>query len=957
MIQTIRVVAQQACDPKGEATRLEVNRLLGRDPGPVRTVKVYRLEGVDATAAQIVATRLLTDSVSELSTVNSLRVTGGSHVREVAYKPGVMNPEAASVVRAVRDLGYPDLVAADSSTEYHFLGDMTDTEVMLVLGRLLVNKTTQRVVTEEPETLLISGEPGRTNTVPIRELSDDALMALSKDKLFLNLEEMLVIRNYFRGLGRDPTDMELEVIAQTWSEHCCHKTFRARIKMDGVEHAPLIEQLMQASEGREDIVISSFDDNSGVMSFYDGWAICGKVETHNSPSAVEPYGGAATGSGGVFRDIMGTGQGARTILSTNVFCLAPWTLPQEHLPPGCLHPEYLLRNVVAGVRDYGNRMGVPTGNGSFHFHPGFRAKPSVIVGAYGLLPEQYAQKGVPRPGDLVIAVGGRTGRDGIHGATFSSAEMTARTHTVNAASVQIGNPIEQKRMADALLKCRDAGLIRAKTDCGAGGFSSAIGEMGKDTGVCVELKHALLKYSGLAPWEILLSESQERMVLAVAPEHGEEVQQICREHNVEATVLGVFTDDHRLIVTYDGETVCDLEMEFLHHGLPQRVMTATQTPRTYVQDDIPVPQDALEWVRCYRQVMAHLNICSRERVARQYDYGVQGGNAMPPYGGVHHDAPNDAIVLRPFPDQPYGMVVSHGLNPLLNLLDPYAGSLWAATEAMANFVAVGGNPAEAGLVDNFIWPFPDGESLGDLVMSVSACVLFAQVTRAPWMSGKDSLSSTYRFPDGSVLKIPPVLCVSVFGRIPDVAKTVSADFKAPGNAIVLVGKLLPEDMGGSAYYDVRGGNGGKVPLVDVPAFAERCQVLHQAITDGLVQACHDVSEGGIGVTLAEMAFGGDMGATICLGAIEPDSMARHRSDHQLFNEMAGCFLVEVRWDQVDQFLDQFENRALRARIIGTTTESDRIVVQQGVDDAENLFEISLTELKRAWQAPMEEVFS
>ena len=341
--------------------------------------------------------------------------------------------------------------------------------------------------------------------IPIRKMNNTELLDLSRDKLFLNLEEMKVVQEYFRRIGRDATDCEIEIIAQTWSEHCVHKTFKAKLIVDGKEKKPLFKRLKDATEEvAHPLVLSAFVDNSGVIEFFDGMAICGKVETHNSPSAIEPYGGAMTSSGGVFRDIVGTGLGAKVLASTDMFCFAPPGTPQDKIPAGCLHPHYLLRRVVAGVRDYGNRMGIPTNNGSLHFHPDFRAKPTVIVGAYGILPAATSRKSWPKAGDLVVTLGGRTGRDGIHGATFSSGEMTDRTMEVNASAVQIGNPIEEKRMFDAILAARDEGLIRTITDCGAG-FASAVGEMGSKTGARIALDRAPLKCPGLAPWEILLS--------------------------------------------------------------------------------------------------------------------------------------------------------------------------------------------------------------------------------------------------------------------------------------------------------------------------------------------------------------------------------------------------------------------------------------------------------------------
>ncbi|KAF1085344.1 Phosphoribosylformylglycinamidine synthase 2 [Sporotomaculum syntrophicum] len=904
------------------------------------TAKVYRLEGISVQQAEFLARRLLAEEVFQNYTVNETIIKDADKLVEVAYKPGVMNPEAGSILKAAADLGITEMVAADSSYEYGFYGNLTDTDTELILSRLLVNETVEKVVTEKPATLIIQGQPGGTRVIPIRNMDDAALLELSKDNLFLSLEEMQAIRNYFINLDRDSTDCEIETLAQTWSEHCGHKTFKATVLVNGQAKKPLYQRLRESTnQAAHPLVLSAFEDDSGVMHFYDGLALCGKVETHNSPSAIEPYGGAMTGSGGVFRDIMGTGTGAKVIASTDMFCFAPPDLPDDEVPPGCLHPHYLLRRVVDGVRDYGNRMGIPTNNGSVHFHRDFKAKPSVIVGAYGLIPAADAGKRRPVTGDLAVAIGGRTGRDGIHGATFSSGEMTSRTMDVNSSAVQIGHAIEEKRMSDALLRAREEKLIRAITDCGAGGFASAFGEMGEDTGVRIYLDRAPLKYQGLAPWEIWVSESQERMGLAVPPEHMERLEAICREHNVEVTVIGEFTDTGKLELFYHDELVGELTMEFLHHGLPKRVMRAVPQERPVQMIEPDYPRD---WEHACIQVMQHLNVCSKEPIVRMYDHGVQGSSALPPFAGEAGNAPNDAVIIAPVPGKKYGAVIAHGLNPVLNAIDPYAGSIWAATEAVANAVASGANPDELMLIDNFIWPYPDEASMYDLDRAVDACVDFVRATGMPFISGKDSLSSTYRAPDGSVLKIPPVLCISCFGRIPDVTQTVSTDFKQTGSVIVLVGQREVQQMSGSSYFDITGAASPHVPVIDPDRLITTLRCLYQANRSGKVLACHDISEGGLLAALAEMCLGGGVGASIEVPAGE-------RADYYLFNETAGCFLVEL--DDLTQAVELFMD--VPYSILGKTTAEPNISVTQ---DNNSLFNIATAKLFAAWQKPMQEVF-
>lgn len=942
-IHEIRVTSKGE-DPKGKGVFNEIQRTIGLpDLTNVRTARVYRVEGATEEEAQRLAQNLFAEPIDQDYSLNTPLIVDAPQTIEVAYKPGVMNPETESIMRASKALGV-DLKAADSSTQYAFYGSVTPEEIKQIEDRLLVNKTVQRVVYQKPETLIISGEVGPITTVPIRGVSLEQLRTLSKDKLFLDDNEMQVIQKHFNELGRDPTDCELEIIAARWSEHCGHKTFRAKVLVDGVEKPPLFTRITEtAKKYFGDEVISAFEDNSGVARFYEGQAICGKVETHNSPSAIEPYGGAMTGSGGVFRDIMGTGKGAKVIISTDMFCFAPTDLDPLKLPEGTLSPDYIQRNVVRGVEDYGNRMGIPTNNGSVHYHEDFRAKPTIIVGAYGILPEEKAQKGKPQINDLVIAIGGRTGRDGIHGATFSSGEMSERTINVNSSAVQIGNAIEEKRMADAILEARDMGLIRAITDCGAAGFSSAVGEMGEDTGVTVDLNKAPLKYSGLSPWEIFLSESQERMVLAVDPQKKDEFLKVCSRYNVEASVLGNFDGSNKLTVKYEDQIVADLDYDFLKHGLPQRVMKAHWEKPTF---DERIPDMPTDWNETLKKIMSHGNVCSKEPIVRLYDHTVQGTNALPPFTGVNFDGPNDAAVIRPIldKDKPYGVVTSHGMNPILNRIDPYWGSVWAVAEAMANYVAVGGNPEAAMLINNYVWPFPDEDSMGSLDKSVDAVVDSMNVLKRPVISGKDSLSSTYRGKDGTVIKIPPVLCISVSGKIPDVEQTVSSDIKKPGEStLVLVGQL-DNNMGGSTYYDINGLVGNEVPKVNLGVLPKVLKGVHEAIKTGSVLSCHDVSEGGVIGAVSEMAFGGDCGVELEL------QEQVERPDMLLLNETAGTFIAEVQNEETVERL--FGN--LPHLVLGRTTQNKQIITTIG---GKNLFNIPTDELKQAWQAPLRRIFA
>jgi len=940
MIQTIRVAdLQEKDDLKGKSI---LHELQGNNVEKVRCARVYYLEGASLQDAKILSKKLFSESLTQIFTINAEVIKGASQIVQISYKPGVMNPEVASIMKASKDLGIK-LIAADSSTEYHFFGKLKKDEIFEIAQKLkLFNPTIEHLVEASPGTLLIKGVMGKTVTIPIRVMNEKDLEMLSKDKLYLNLSEMKVIQNYFTEVKRDPTDCELETIAQTWSEHCAHKTFKAKLIVDGRKKSPLIKRLQKESLKHSKYIVSSFVDNSGVMEFYDGLSICGKAETHNSPSAIEPYGGAATGSGGVFRDILGTGLGAKTIASTDIFCFAYPKTPASEIPAGCLPPEYLFKRVVTGVKDYGNRMGIPTNNGSVHFHKDFRAKPTVIVGAYGLIPTKKAKKGKPKTGDYVVVVGGRTGRDGIHGATFSSAEMTHDTVSVNSSAVQIGNAIEEKRMFDAILEASHKNLIRAVQDCGAGGFSSAIGEMGEDLGVHIDISKAPLKYQGLSPWEIWVSESQERMALAISKKSLKKFLQICKTYNVGATVLGVFTGKKKITITAGKEVVCNLDTEFLFYGLPQRVMIAKK-PQNTISKNIKQKSLAKNLEEVFLKVLANENISSKEPIVRLYDHTVQGTNAMQPFIGETLEGPTDAAVIRPILKKPYGMVLSHGLNPVLNNTDSYWGSIWASVEALSNYVAVGGNYKEASLINNYIWPFPDEEALWLLDRSVDAVVDIMRTFKIPVISGKDSLSSTYRGKDGRVIKIPPVLCMSVFGRIPDVSKTVTSDLKSFKSLLYLVGKLDSKNMQGSIYQSLSTNKQNDIPKPDLKKLPEIFSAIYKSIQSGQVLSVHDVSEGGIITAVFEMCVGGNVGAELCI----PE---KEHAENFLFNETSGCFVVEVK----DRNTAKKLFKGIPHILIGNTSGKVQLEVSH---KNKQILKSDILILKNAWQKPMKEIFT
>ena len=785
-------------------------------------------------------------------------------------------------------------------------------------------------------------------TVPLVDASDDELERVSREgTLSLNLDEMRAIQAHFAEKGRDPTDVELETLAQTWSEHCVHKTFRGLIEYTENGETETIDNLLRSTVaratheiGREDC-LSVFHDNAGVIRLNEEYGIAFKVETHNHPSAIEPYGGAGTGTGGVIRDILGTGLGARPVLNTDVFCFGMPDTPDEDLPAGVLHPRRVLTGVVAGVRDYGNRMGIPTANGAVFFDPRYTANPLVFCGTVGLIPVDRVDKLVS-PGDLIVAMGGRTGRDGIHGATFSSAELDDTSESLGSV-VQIGDPITEKKVADVLMQARDIGLYSSITDCGAGGFSSAVGEMGEKTGARVHLDRAPLKYEGLEPWEVWLSEAQERMVLSVPPENVEALLVLAASEDVEATVLGEFTDTGTLDVRHGEECVGRLDMSFLHDGLPRITKRAVwNTPAIEKWR----PSQAMDMTEALRAILAAPNVASKEWIIRQYDHEVQGGMVVKPLHGVDEDGPGDACVFRPVLGGPEGVAVSNGMNPRYGDVDPYWMAALAIDEALRNIVAVGGLRSRAALLDNFSWGNPDKpDRLGGLVRAARACYDFAKAFGTPFISGKDSLYNEYRDTQtGEHVAIPGTLLISAVCVLDDAEKVATMDAKAPGDVVFAMGRTYSE-LGASHYLALYDETGPDVPHVRAEDSCRTMDAVYAAIQAGIVSAVHDCSEGGLAVAAAEMAFAGGLGMDLDLRRAPGIGL---RTDEALFSESAGRFVVTAPADKADRFYAGMLAIGVRAvGRIGVVTDDGRFVVRDSGGTA--CISADVAELKEAWQ--------
>ncbi len=777
---------------------------------------LHREEDIERAARQVLA-----DPVVESFQVHRVPTpaVGDRSVVHVLPRPGVTDPEAESALALLRELGF---AVEGVRTIRSYTIDGPAEHLPRLIQRVLANEAIEQAAPGSlPFDHLGQGQhyEFRLITVPLRAMDDRELLEVSRSgQLSLSLAEMQTIQRHFAGLDRDPTDCELETLAQTWSEHCSHKTLKGKIEFEGRTIDNLLKQTIFAAtkELNLDWLVSVFTDNAGVVRFDEEHDVCFKVETHNHPSAIDPYGGSNTGIGGVIRDALGTGLGSKPICNTDVFCVAPPDMSPDRLPTGVLHPRRVLKGVVAGVRDYGNRMGIPTVNGALAVDPGYLANPLVFCGTVGVLPRGKAFKKV-EPGDRIIAIGGRTGRDGIHGATFSSAELTGQSETLSGGAVQIGNAITEKMVLDVILQARDRGLFHAITDCGAGGFSSAVGEMGADLGAEVDLERAPLKYQGLSYTEIWISEAQERMVLAVPPESWPELSKLCAAEQVEATDLGEFVATGRLTLRYHGQVVADLAMKFLHDGQPPVVRQASFTPPPERLVELPERADLTGDLLA---LLGHWDVCSKEWIVRQYDHEVQGRTVIKPLIGRDNDGPGDAAVILPVRGSYRGLAVACGINPRYARLDPFAMAACVIDEAVRNCVAVGAHPRRIALLDNFCWGSTERpETLGSLVLAAQACHDLALAYKTPFISGKDSLNNEYVH-EGQSLAIPATLLISAIGQVPDVRRCVTMDFKEPGNLVILVG-MTRHELGGSLWGRCMGRKAAMCP-VSIPTSACRC---------------------------------------------------------------------------------------------------------------------------------------
>lgn len=920
-------------DGEGQRVAEAAQRHLGLATGRVQSTALYTVRyPVSDAQLRDFATHCLQDPVLHEVALDEFRHGAAykSYIL-VAKLPGVTDDEGISAQNALGDFLNQPL---DTHTQHifskrlYFLEhELPESSLRHLAEELLGNKMINRFevgpiaqirdYTPRPG----GGAESITNTVRLVGLTDEELLKLSKDNLYaLNLEEMRAVRDHYvsiqaarqaAGLPQDPTDCELEIVAQTWSEHCKHKEFSAVIKYRDADTGEefevdslfktyiknaTAEVDRQLRANGNDWLIKVFSDNAGAVRINPESLFVWKVETHNSPSAIDPYGGAITGILGNNRDPLATGiGGARLLFNTNVLCFGNPEFSGTLLS-NQLHPRRIFEGVRKGIEDGGNKSGVPTVNGAIVFDDRYAGKPLVYCGTGAVMPMQLAgldswEKKIDAQ-DRIIMAGGRVGKDGIHGATFSSIELD---ETSPATAVQIGSPITQKLAMDFLILATRRGLIKCSTDNGAGGLSSSIGELATISGgAVVELEKVPLKYPGLRPWEIFVSESQERFSLAVEPSKLAELLALGQEMEVELTDIGYFTSDGSLDVRFDGESVARIDMEFLHNGVPRKVLEAEWTKPTAQEPALPAD---LDYTDVLSRLLGSLNICSRESVIRQYDHEVKGRTIIKPLMGATGQAPQDAAVVRFNFESWEGVAVSNGILPRFGDLDAYHMSAGAFDEAVRQIVAVGGKLPNLSYGDGNFWSVNDNFCVPDSVYDpatnpdgkrklaklVRMCQALRDATAAyciPLTSGKDSMKNDFKA-DGVKISVPPTVLYSMTAKIEDVRRTITSDFKQADDVVYLLGETYDE-LGGSEFYQLFGELGANVPIVRFEEAKALYTLMGQANEQSLIQSCHDVSDGGLAVALAEATFGYGFGAEVELPAGLPVHVQLFSESHSRF---------------------------------------------------------------------------
>jgi phosphoribosylformylglycinamidine synthase len=916
--------------------------------------KVFRLEGITQNQTKTLILLFCNPITESICTHSTLKDKNGP-ITEVGYQRAVTDPELPSILRGARSLGIKELTWARIAHRYQFIG-IDSSEADHIVNRYLYNPQVQIIIKpgEEWNTLHPQGKSGPVEKIILNGLTKKDLNKLSqKRRLFLNADQMSTLQNIASEINRSLTDAELEMFAQTWSDHCFHTTWKSLGLLQALQKSTNIIN--------HPLVLSSFEDNAGVMNFYDNWALTIKGETHNSPSAVSPYGGIMTKHGGVIRDTLGCGQGAKPIGGSTIMGLGDPNMSWDDIPDGALHPKTILLESIRGTADYNNPMGIPMMFPVYRFHNGYTGKCFALGHSIGIIHSKRCQKGKPLPGDIAILIGGPTGRDGLHGATVSSSLMTSKTSTIDAAHVQIGHPIEERKFMEAIPVLRDHDCIRAITDLGAAGLSSAAGEMASQTGIWINLAWVPLKTKGMLPWEIWISESQERMLLCIPKNKITKTLNLLQEYEVPAAIIGNFTATGRCQVIFDktidfdfnnlkienklsDEIVIDLDFKYLRKECPLPKINTEKSglqPKSFKASPL---QTKNEWISIIKKMVRHLNICDQSPAGAQFDSTVQGITVIGPYGGVEGRMPNDVWAAAPIRGKPFGVVVSNAYNPLYCDLDTQIMAKLMMIESITKLVTVGVNPNEIVLCDNFYTPHVTSEIAYKLKEMVLTCCNLSIELGTPFISGKDSSSGTFITKDGQRIDVPPTLCVLAMGRIPNVKKLIHKSWSKDGNHLFLLGPTS-KHLGGSIYFDIFGHRGNQLPDPDISDIKNTWKTLQALQKDETIISASAISAGGILRRIFEMSLGSGLGCKIELSEI----MRRLNLDTPetgLFSEMIGAVLIEVSEKNISKM-----KKNVSAIPIGRIIQEFSIQL----DLKTQSFCFPMSELIEEWEKPFQEV--
>ncbi len=978
-------------DAEGMGVSRKASAYFGLNVTGIRVIRVLTIDAdLNRDQLEMIRTEVFTNPVTEVSSFLPL-ADNFDWIIWVGLRPGVRDPAGSTAVEAIEDLlgiRFSQNESVYTSKIHEIRGDLKGDDVETVAREILANDIIQQwkifnrdewdakggIGINIPRVALNKEPQVRTFSVE----SDDELRRLSTERnLALHESDIPVIRRYFlqrgvllkrKAVGLDlPTDVELEYISQARSDHCNHNTFRGLFRYhDIATHSKetvdslfrkCIERPTLEIKKKKDWVISVLWDNAGVGRFDENHYYVITGETHNSPSNIEAYGGAITGIVGIYRDPLGTGKGSKLVLGTYGFCVGPRDYAGELKPH--LHPRRLLDGVIEGVRDGGNKSGIPTPFGQVLFDESYMGKCLVFVTALGIMPATIGSTSShlkeTHPGDLIVMCGGRVGKDGIHGVTAASETYS---ETTPAGHVQIGDPYTQKKMHDFLLEARDEGLVEFITDNGGGGLSSSVGESARWSNGChVCLEKVPLKYEGLDPWEIWVSESQERMTVAVRPEKIKRFMGLSARHAVESTVIGEYTNSGYLHITYDNETCAYVHMDLLRSSFPQWEFDAEWIPPASRGLREPVWVEPEGQGSLLKAMLKRPNICTKNWIQRQYDHEVQGGSAIKPLVGKDHDMVSDAAVVRPVLGSLRGIAITQAINPFYSLIDTYHMTAVTIDEAVRRLVAVGGDPARIGGVDNFCWPTiiydpvknRDGKyKAAQLVRACWALRDYALSFEIPLLSGKDSMytDGEVKRSSGMTQKISglPTLQFTATTVLEDVGKCVTMDVKVPGDLVYIVG-ITGDELGASEYYQMMGWIGLNVPRIDVEKVIPLYHGLYRAIKNGLVSSCHAVGRGGLGVHLALSAMGGNLGMDIDLGSVP--AKERLSNTRLLYSESAGRFIVTIDPKEKAAFEDAMHR--LEYACVGKVTDTGKFQVS-GID-ANIIINERIDDLKHAWKEP------